>query len=68
MGETTADIQALPSAAPAMMGPGVIIPLRNQKLFHWCLAHGLRVSYLFTHMTVGDRRAPIGAFIPSVYF
>ena len=68
VGETTEDIVALIAAAPSFDGPGILIPIRNSGLFHWCLAHGLRVSFTMTLMSTGLYNEPAGAFLPSVLY
>jgi hypothetical protein len=68
VGETTEDVKALIGAAGSFDGPGILIPIRNSALFQWCLAHGLRVSFPMTLMSVGLYNEPAGAFLPSVLF
>ena len=68
VGETNDDVQALIGAAPAFVGPGVLIPIRNGDLFRWCLAQGLRVSQPLTLMSLGLYNEPRGAFVPSILF
>ena len=68
VGETNGDVQALIGAAPAFVGPGVLIPIRNGDLFRWCLAQGLRVSQPMTLMSLGLYNEPRGAFLPSILF
>ena len=67
-GETTDDLKALAGAANSFDGPGILVPVRNSSLFQWCLAHGLRVSFTMTLMSVGLYNEPAGAFLPSVLF
>jgi len=66
--ETNEDLQALISAAPAFIGPGILVPSRNAELFRWCLDHGLRVVEPYTLMTVGLYNEPAGAFLPSITY
>lgn len=66
--EMNQDLQALLSAAPAFVGPGILVPSRNAELFRWCLGHGLRVVEPYTLMTVGLYNDPSGAFLPSITY
>jgi predicted N-acetyltransferase YhbS len=68
VGETTDDLKALIGAAQSFDGPGILVPVRNSALFQWCLAHGLRVSFTMTLMSVGLYSEPAGAFLPSVLY
>jgi predicted N-acetyltransferase YhbS len=68
VGETIADLQALIAAAPSIAGPGVLVPMRNEPLFRWCLETGLRVVQPMTLMSRGPYNEPEGAFLPSVLY
>jgi predicted N-acetyltransferase YhbS len=68
VGRASDDLIALLSAAPAVLGAGVLIPTRNGELFRWCLANGLRVTQPLTLMSRGLYNEPGGAFIPSILF
>jgi predicted GNAT family N-acyltransferase len=57
------DLKALIAAAPAISGPGFIVPTRNFELFEWCLANGLRLMRPMTLMTMGLYNEPIGAYL-----
>jgi predicted N-acetyltransferase YhbS len=65
---TTDDLKALIGAAPAILGPGMLVPTRNGELFRWCLAQGLRVIQPLTLMSLGLYNEPAGAFLPSILF
>lgn len=65
---STDDLIALISAAPAILGAGMLVPTRNAELFRWCLANGLRVTQPLTLMTLGLYNEPAGAFLPSILF
>jgi GNAT superfamily N-acetyltransferase len=65
---STDDLIALISAAPAILGAGMLVPTRNADLFRWCLANGLRVTQPLTLMTLGLYNEPSGAFLPSILF
>jgi len=67
-GETNTDVMALIGAASIFGGPGILVPLRNGPLFHWCLSRGLRVVQLMTLMTTGLYNEPAGAYLPSVLY
>ena len=67
-GETNDDLKALIGAAPAIAGPGMLLPTRNGNLFRWCLAHGLRVVQPMTLMSVGLYQEPRGAWMPSILY
>jgi GNAT superfamily N-acetyltransferase len=68
VGETTAAVQALIGAAPALERGGFLVPLRNAELFRWCLTAGLRVAVPQILMSRGFYQEPVGAFFPSVLY
>jgi len=67
-GETDEDVKALIGAAERFDGPGFLVPMRNTELLRWCLARGLRVSYMMNLMTIGLYQEPRGAFLASVVY
>ncbi len=67
-GETTTALQALIGAAPSFERDSFLVPLRNEKLFAWCLAQGFHVATPQTLMSRGFYQEPIGAFLPSVLY
>jgi len=66
--QTNLDLQALIASAESFGGPGILIPSRNNQLFRWCLANGLRVVQPMTLMTAGLYNDPGGAWLPSILF
>ena len=66
VGETSKDIIAMISEAEEI--PGILIPIRNTKIFHWCLSNGLRIGLPQTLMSMGPYQEPKGAFLPSMYY
>jgi GNAT superfamily N-acetyltransferase len=68
IGETNEDLMALIGAAPAIAGPGFLVPTRNHELFAWCLDRGLRLINQMTSMTVGLYNEPARAYLPSVLY
>jgi hypothetical protein len=66
--ETNEDLQALIAAAPAFVGPGILVPTRNAALMRWCLNHGLRIQYPATLMSMGLYHPEQGAFLPSILY
>jgi len=66
--ETNVDMQALIASAESFGGPGILVPSRNNVLFRWCLANGLRVVQPMTLMSSGLYNEPAGAWLPSVLF
>ncbi len=68
VGESNKEIEALIGAANQFVGPGVLVPMRNTKLFGWCLAHGLRAIQPLTLMSLGLYNEPAGAFLPSILY
>jgi predicted N-acetyltransferase YhbS len=68
VGESNDDIRALIGAAPALLGPGILVPTRNAELFRWCLANGLRLVQQMTLMTIGLYNEPSGAYLPSIHY
>jgi predicted N-acetyltransferase YhbS len=68
IGETNDDLKALIGAAPAFLGPGLLLPARNGELFRWCLANNLRVVAQATLMTIGLYNEPTAAYLPSILY
>ncbi len=68
VGESNDDIRALIGAAPAFLGPGILVPTRNGELFRWCLANGMRLVQQTTLMTIGLYNEPSGAYLPSILY
>jgi GNAT superfamily N-acetyltransferase len=66
--ESNVDLQALIASAESFGGPGILVPSRNNALFRWCLANGLRVVEPMTLMSAGLYNEPSGAWFPSVLF
>jgi GNAT superfamily N-acetyltransferase len=66
--ETTLDLQALIVSVDSFGGPGILVPSRNNSLFRWCLANGLRVVQPMTLLTTGLYNEPSGAWLPSILF
>jgi GNAT superfamily N-acetyltransferase len=66
--ESNIDLQALICSADSFGGPGILVPSRNNPLFRWCLANGLRVVQPMTLMTSGLYNDPAGAWLPSILF
>ena len=64
--ETNLDLQALIASEDSFGGSGILVPSRNNALFQWCLANGLRVVEPLTLMTVGLYSDPAGAWLPSI--
>jgi hypothetical protein len=66
---TTPSWPKIPRPAEAFGGPGILVPVRNEALFQWCLAQGLRVvQEEMTLMTIGLYNEPAGAYLPSVLY
>jgi len=68
VGESNEELKALIGAAPAYLGPGFLLPIRNTELFRWCLEQGLRVGQVMTLMSIGLYNEPAGACLPSVLY
>ena len=66
--ETNLDLQALIASGGPFGGSGILVPSRNNALFRWCLANGLRVVQPMTLMTMGLYNEPSGAWMPSVLY
>jgi N-acetylglutamate synthase-like GNAT family acetyltransferase len=66
--ETNDDMKALIGAATSIVGPGLLLPIRNAELFRWCLHHGLRAVQPMTLMSLDLYNEPSGAFLPSVIY
>jgi predicted N-acetyltransferase YhbS len=68
VGETGDDVEALIGAAPGFGGSGILVPIRDGRLFRFCLEQGLRVVQLMTLMTTGLYNEPRGAYLPSIMY
>jgi len=68
VGETVEDVEALIGAAPGFGGSGILVPIRDGRLFRFCLERGLRVVQLMTLMTTGLYNEPRGAYLPSIMY
>ncbi len=68
VGESNEELKALLGAAPAYLGPGLLLPTRNGELFRWCLDHGLCMVQPMTLMSLGLYNEPAGAFLPSILY
>jgi hypothetical protein len=68
IGEMTDDLKALISFAPAIMGPGFFVPIRNGELIRWLFDRGYRARWPASLMTKGPYQEPAGAFLPSLAF
>ncbi len=66
--ETNLDMQAMIASAESFGGPGILVPTRNNALFRWCLANGLRVIQPMTLMSIGLYNEPAGSWLPSIMF
>ncbi|SPF54109.1 GCN5-related N-acetyltransferase [Candidatus Sulfopaludibacter sp. SbA4] len=66
--ETNPDLQAMIASVDSFGGPGILVPSRNNALFRWCLANGLRVVQPMTLMSGGLYSEPAGAWLPSILF
>jgi GNAT superfamily N-acetyltransferase len=66
--ETNLDLEALIASADSFGGPGILVPSRNQALFRWCLANGLRVMQPLTLMSTGFYNEPAGAWVPGILY
>jgi predicted N-acetyltransferase YhbS len=66
--ETNLDLQALIAFGGPFGGAGILVPSRNNAIFRWCLANGLRVIQPMTLMTMGLYNEPSGAWLPSVLY
>jgi predicted N-acetyltransferase YhbS len=68
VGRGNEDVKALIMAADGFGGPGILVPITNANLFHWCLEKGLRVVEPLTLMTAGLYTLPVGAYLPSILY
>lgn len=68
--ETAEDLQSLLSGAARLLGQPLsfLLPIRQAKLFRWCLTQKLRVVKPMTLMAMGSYQEPKGAFLPSVLY
>jgi GNAT superfamily N-acetyltransferase len=66
--EATDDLKALIAGAPAILGPGFFVPIRNGALLRWLLDNGFRALWPAMLMTAGPYHESAGAFLPSIAF
>ena len=68
--ETEEDMRALIVGAAAMGEEplSLILPVRQAKLFRWCLSEHFRVVKPMTLMTIGVYQEPKSAYFPSVIY
>ncbi len=45
-----------------------LLPIRQTGLFRWCLEHGMQTVKPMTLMSIGEYRAPVGTYMPSVFY
>ena len=67
--ETKSDMEALlTGAANLLEGQRVsfLLPMRQSRLFRWCLRKGLRVVKPLTLMSMGEYHEPRSCYLPSV--
>lgn len=67
VGKTNEDLKALIGAASEFLGPGFVVPTRNDELFRWCLEHKLRLVVQMTLMSYGQYHEPKGPYLPSIF-
>jgi hypothetical protein len=63
--ETNDDLAALIGAAHSVDGPGLLLPLRNTELLHWCLERGLRVVHTDESHDQGQYQEPQAPYLAS---
>ncbi|RWM89641.1 MAG: GNAT family N-acetyltransferase [Mesorhizobium sp.] len=70
LAETEADMRALILGAGAANAEPLsfLLPVRQARLFRWCLSEGLKAAKPMTLMTIGEYRTPGGSYIPSVFY
>jgi len=64
--EATDHLKALIAAAPAIVGPGFFVPIRNAELLRWLLMQGMQAAWPATLMSMGRYQEPAGAFLPAI--
>ncbi|MGA2395465.1 MAG: GNAT family N-acetyltransferase [Candidatus Lustribacter sp.] len=68
VGESNDAVAALLVKAPHQPGRGALVPVRNDRLFRWCLEHGMRAVQTMTLMSRGIYQDPQGPFLPSITY
>ena len=56
---TTNDLKALIASAPAVLGPGFYVPIRNGDLLRWLFDRGFRASWPAALITIGPYRQSV---------
>lgn len=67
--ETTSDMCALLTGAANLLQDDTVsflLPMRQSRLFRWCLQKGLRVLKPMTLMTMGEYQEPRSCYLTSV--
>jgi hypothetical protein len=68
VGASNDAIAALLAKAPHLPTLGILVPIRNDALFRWCLEHGMRGIMTMTLMSRGLYQEPQGPYLPSVTY
>ncbi len=68
VGESNDAIAALLVNTPHRPSLGVLVPMRNDRLFRWCLTHGMRAVHAMTLMSRGIYQDPQDPYLPSVTY
>ena len=68
VGESNDAVAALLVKAPHMPSLGALVPVRNDRLFRWCLDRGMRAVHAMTLMSRGIYQEPQGPYLPSVTY
>ena len=66
--ESNDDLKAMILAAPAITGPGFLVPSRNGELLRWCFGKGFKLMQQMTLMSVGLYNEPTAPFLPSILY
>ena len=68
--ETEEDLQALLLGAAAMNSEPLsfLLPVRQSKLFRWCLREGFRAVLPMTLMAMGEYQEADGCYMPSILY
>jgi predicted N-acetyltransferase YhbS len=62
------DLKALISNASTILGPGFLVPGRNQEIISWLLGNGFQIGWPANLMTIGPYQEPLMPFLPSLAY
>jgi predicted N-acetyltransferase YhbS len=62
------ELKTLIANAPAILGPGFLVPGRNREIISWLLENGFQIGWPANLMTIGRYQEPLTPFLPSLAY